>query len=238
MPPDHASAKPPLPLDVFLRQEHENILREWENLDRQTLASARELTSVVLRNNLPEILIDLADQYKSTTDKTRHIAFPQQGPRLHAQDRWELRFSLEEVVREYGLLRVVILQILSSRAGELAEGELVFLNEALDKAIVESVTTYVEKANSLLQSERERLQVTLTSITEGVISTDAEGHITFFNPAAERMSGWPKDQAIGRPVGEVLVILDETTRKTRSNARLSSIDLEAPQHSGHISRHQ
>lgn len=234
MGPDKAAGEPRLPLDKFLRQEHENILREWESLDRQTLSSAREPSSEELRNNLPEILIDLADQYESTSHKTRHIHFPQQGPRLHAQDRWEMGFSLEEVTREYGLLRVVILQILSSRAGELPEGELVFLNEALDKAIVESVTTYVEKANSQLQIERERLQVTLTSIADGVVSTDTEGRITFLNPAAERISGWPKDEAIGQPVGEVLVILDETSREERGSTTFTAIDLDDPHQSGSI----
>ncbi|MEQ8184024.1 putative bifunctional diguanylate cyclase/phosphodiesterase [Marinobacter salarius] len=234
MPPDQASAKPRLPLDKFLRQEHETILREWESLDRQTLASAREPSSEELRNNLPDILSDLADQYVRALDKTRHIDFPQQGPRKHAQHRWEAGFSLEEVVREYGLLRVTILQILSSRTGELPEGELVFLNEALDMAIVESVTTYVGKANSQLQSERESLQVTLTSIADGVVSTDTEGRITFLNPAAERISGWPKAEAIGRPVDEVLVTLDETTREIRSSTTLRAIDLDEPQQSGNI----
>lgn len=234
MPPDQASAKPRLPLDKFLRQEHETILREWESLDRQTLASAREPSSEELRNNLPDILSDLADQYVRAPDKTRHIDFPQQGPRKHAQHRWEAGFSLEEVVREYGLLRVTILQILSSRTGELPEGELVFLNEALDMAIVESVTTYVGKANSQLQSERESLQVTLTSIADGVVSTDTEGRITFLNPAAERISGWPKAEAIGRPVDEVLVTLDETTREIRSSTTLRAIDLDEPQQSGNI----
>ncbi len=234
MPPDQVSAEPRLPLDKFLRQEHETILRAWESLDRQTLASAREVTSEELRNNLPEILIDLADQYERTQDKTRHINFPQQGPRLHAQTRWELGFSLEEVAREYGLFRVVILQTLSSRVGELPEGELVFLNEALDKAIVESVTTYVEKASSRLQNERERLQVTLTSIADGVVSTDAEGLITFLNPAAERISGWPKAEAIGRPVDEVLITVDESTREICSSTTLRAIDLDEPQQSGNI----
>ncbi len=37
--------------------------------------------SAALRNNLPEILIDLADQNERTSDNARHINYPQQGPR-------------------------------------------------------------------------------------------------------------------------------------------------------------
>ena len=234
MPHNQASAKPPLPLDKFLRQERETILRDWENLDRRTLASARELTSEQLRNNIPEVLSDLADQYEHTSDKTRHINFPQQGPRHHAQQRWELEFSLEEVAREYGLLRVVILQKLSALEGELPKGELVFLNEALDKAIIESVTTYVEKASHQLQNQREHLQVMLTSITDGVVSTDTQGRITFLNPAAEQICGWPKDQVVGRPVDEVLVTLDEITQEKCESTTLKAIALGEPQQSGNI----
>lgn len=49
--------------------------------DRQVLASAQTPTSEALRNNLPEFLIDLADQNERTSDNARHINFPQQGPR-------------------------------------------------------------------------------------------------------------------------------------------------------------
>lgn len=227
MPPDQAPAKPRLSLDQFLRQQSQTILREWERLDRDTLASARKPSSAALLNNLPTILADLADQFEHSTDKSRHINFPQQGPRLHAQERWELGFSLEEVAREYGLLRVVILQTLSAQDGDLSHGELVFFNEALDQAIAESVTTYVGKANHQLHRERERLQVTLTSITDGVISTDTEGCITFLNPAAERMSGWPGHEALGQPIDRVMVTLDEATGEARECAALRAIRLAA-----------
>ncbi|MBS3805390.1 MAG: EAL domain-containing protein [Oleiphilaceae bacterium] len=237
MAPNKASGAYPLRLHEFLRLEHENILQTWENLDRSTLESAHELTSDELRNNVPTMLVEFADQYERLsrqTPQTRHINFPQKGPHNHAQQRWQLKFSLEEVTREYGLLRVAILQILAPRVGELPEGDLIFLNEALDKAIIEGVSTYVTKASSQLSSEREHFRVTLTSITDGVISTDPQGRITFLNPAAERISGWPLDEALGRPVEEVLVALNETTRETLDSVTLRAMALNEPQHSGGV----
>jgi diguanylate cyclase (GGDEF)-like protein/PAS domain S-box-containing protein len=54
-----------------------------------------------------------------------------------------------------------------------------------------------------LKAEEQRAQITLRSITDGVIATDAGGVITRLNPAAERLTGWTADEALGRKAGEV-----------------------------------
>jgi diguanylate cyclase (GGDEF)-like protein/PAS domain S-box-containing protein len=61
--------------------------------------------------------------------------------------------------------------------------------------------------------EKERAQVTLNSIGDAVICTDISGSITFLNFVAEKMTGWPRKEAAGRPVSEVLRILDDTSRE-------------------------
>lgn len=54
-----------------------------------------------------------------------------------------------------------------------------------------------------LAEEKERLRVTLQSIGEGVISTDAHARIIFMNEIAEKMTGWREEQAVGKKIGEV-----------------------------------
>jgi len=61
--------------------------------------------------------------------------------------------------------------------------------------------------------EKERAQVTLNSIGDAVICTDISGSITFLNFVAEKMTGWPRKEAAGRPIAEVLRILDDTSRE-------------------------
>ena len=54
-----------------------------------------------------------------------------------------------------------------------------------------------------LASEKERLDVTLRSIGEGVIATDVEGRIMFLNPAAEKLTGWKQEEAAGKGLNQV-----------------------------------
>lgn len=63
-------------------------------------------------------------------------------------------------------------------------------------------------SEAALGAERERLQVTLDSIADGVVCTDETGNITLMNPAAENMTGWIQDQAYGQPLEEVLHVVD------------------------------
>jgi PAS domain S-box-containing protein len=60
-------------------------------------------------------------------------------------------------------------------------------------------------------AQRERLQVVLASIGDGVIATDGDGQVRFVNAAAENFTGWTAAAVIGRPLGELLHIVDERT---------------------------
>ena len=57
-----------------------------------------------------------------------------------------------------------------------------------------------------LAAEKERLRVTLEAIADGMISTDAMGNIVFINPAAEVLTGYGSQQAMGRPVREIFAL--------------------------------
>lgn len=70
------------------------------------------------------------------------------------------------------------------------------------------ITDHVELAESLFE-EKERLRITLHSIGDSVITTDAQVRVTFMNPIAERMTGWPAAEAIGRPLSEIFRLIDE-----------------------------
>jgi two-component system, cell cycle sensor histidine kinase and response regulator CckA len=69
----------------------------------------------------------------------------------------------------------------------------------------------LRRALGQLAREKERAQITLRSIADGVITTDAEGNVEFMNRHAEGMTGWSREEAAGRPVREVFRVLDGRT---------------------------
>jgi diguanylate cyclase (GGDEF)-like protein/PAS domain S-box-containing protein len=91
-----------------------------------------------------------------------------------------------------------------------------------------------KRVEEALHRETERAQVTLASIGDGVIRTDAEGLIDYLNPVAEKLTGWSPERALGRPVSEVFRVIDELTRKPLSDPIRRALDekrvVESPGH--------
>ena len=62
------------------------------------------------------------------------------------------------------------------------------------------------------RAQREWNEVTLASVGDAVLVTDADGRVRFLNRLAETLTGWSRAEARGRPVHEVFRIVSETTR--------------------------
>jgi PAS domain S-box-containing protein len=80
-----------------------------------------------------------------------------------------------------------------------------------------------KRAEQAVFAEKERAQVTLASIGDAVISTDADGRIDYLNAVAESLTGWSIAEARGRPIADVLNLVDESPAspsKIRCCARL------------------
>ena len=63
-----------------------------------------------------------------------------------------------------------------------------------------------------LVAEKDRLVTTLQSLEEGIITTDREGRITFFNPLAEQITEWAHQDALTRPLQEVFRLSNEASQ--------------------------
>ncbi|MGH8288875.1 MAG: EAL domain-containing protein [Steroidobacteraceae bacterium] len=77
-----------------------------------------------------------------------------------------------------------------------------------------------KRAEQAIFAEKERAQVTLQSIGDAVISTDADGRIEYINPVAESLTAWTLEEARGRPIGEVLSLVNEITHEPIENPLL------------------
>ncbi len=91
----------------------------------------------------------------------------------------------------------------ATRTAELAEA-----NARLEDDILAR-----ERIERALFAEKERALVTLHSIGDAVIATDAEGRIEFLNPVAESLTGWSQEHARGLPLGRVFSVVHEHSRE-------------------------
>ncbi|HEX7982342.1 MAG TPA: EAL domain-containing protein [Duganella sp.] len=67
----------------------------------------------------------------------------------------------------------------------------------------------LKRAQQSLRAEKERAEVTLRAISNGVITTGLDGRIDSMNTAAERLTGWTQRQAFGLPLDQVLRLCAE-----------------------------
>jgi two-component system cell cycle sensor histidine kinase/response regulator CckA len=67
------------------------------------------------------------------------------------------------------------------------------------------------------RASRQLLEATLSSIGDAVLATDKEGCVTFLNPVAETLTGWPGKEAKGKHASEVLKLVDERTHEPVEN---------------------
>jgi diguanylate cyclase (GGDEF)-like protein/PAS domain S-box-containing protein len=91
------------------------------------------------------------------------------------------------------------------------------LRERIDDYVLpKTLGAVIDRANvtEALFNEKERALVTLNSIGDAVISTDVGGNVSYLNSVAERLTGWPGAEALGRPLEAVFRIIDSDTRAT------------------------
>ena len=91
---------------------------------------------------------------------------------------------------------------------------------------IESATER-KRARAALYREKELAEVTLHSIGEAVITTDNELKIKYMNPVATRLSGWDYTNVIGKPLEEILHLVNEQTRERVHSSVNECLELES-----------
>ncbi len=74
-----------------------------------------------------------------------------------------------------------------------------------------------KRAETQVFEEKERAQVTLQSIGDGVITTDSSGLVDYINPVAQDLTGWDQRSARGKPVADIMMLVNAHTRATVEN---------------------
>jgi PAS domain S-box-containing protein len=120
----------------------------------------------------------------------------------------------------------VVITALRDQAGDLRGFSKITRDMTERKEAVENSRRLLEEAAArraaeehaaAVWEERERLRVTLQSIGDGVIATDAEGRVTLLNPVAEALTGWKTGEAVGQLLPAVFRIISEQSRQPAEN---------------------
>ncbi|MEQ9407570.1 MAG: PAS domain S-box protein [Fuerstiella sp.] len=107
---------------------------------------------------------------------------------------------------------ILMLRLISK---ESATVQFVALNQRIEEMAGE--VRRRKRAEEEARRQEEALRVTLFSIGDGVISTDAECHVVMMNPVAEKLTGWLQDEAGGRPLDTIFRTVNEESRTPVEN---------------------
>jgi diguanylate cyclase (GGDEF)-like protein/PAS domain S-box-containing protein len=86
------------------------------------------------------------------------------------------------------------------------------LDNAILRNLLTQTTRAYERQMTELHAEKELAQVTLASIGDGVLATDGEGRIKYLNPVAEKLTGWERAEALGKPLPEIFHLSESEQR--------------------------
>ncbi|RMH69630.1 MAG: PAS domain S-box protein [Gemmatimonadetes bacterium] len=227
--------------DISERKRAEQSLREREEL----LTSINRNLSEGIYRSTPDARLLYANQsfinmfgYSSFEElKTESSLFlyanPQRRHELAQRIAQEGRFENEEVefIRKDGSH---FWALVSSYGVFDKTGQVRYYDGAI-KDITDR-----KLAEKALAEEKERLAVTLQSIGDAVITTDTHGHIVSLNPVAEELTGWQQEDAVGRDLNEVFLVINEQTGLPAENPVKKVLQegwiMRLPQHTSLITR--
>lgn len=89
------------------------------------------------------------------------------------------------------------------------------------------ITKYKRTQEELFK-EKERAQVTLESIGDGVVTTDVSGDIEYINPVAEQICGWSIESAEGHNFEDVFRFLEEVSRQPIESPVIQCLEKRHP----------
>ena len=166
---------------------------EWDSRSRQFIADAKvhQLYGLPLIDGHHELETWIEALHPE--DRDGSMALFRESIRNLASYEHEFR-----IVRPDGVVRRIRSEVI---AIENSEGHCRLVGSNRD-------VTEHHRLTTALYEEKERLQVTLASIADAVLTTDMDGRILFLNPVAEQLTGWSLADAQGRPHEEVFRIHD------------------------------
>lgn len=166
--------------------------------------------------------------------KAKSMAITNGGPRFYSEAEWERltasRITMMELIKgemqQDALVNYNAITQIAYQQVEAAERfMLIIFILCIVIAIVtgQSVSRAIVRSERTIESGREHLRATLSSIGDAVVTTDIEGRITSLNLMAERLTGWTESDARGQKLGAVVRFIDDATGLEAESPSLQSL---------------
>ena len=198
----------------------ETILQAWSDLCTEEVDSARHARRAELRNDLPEFLDELSKELlargEQRSDERREKATS------HGNQRWRNNWKLEEVVSDFQLLRLAILNVCRRELERpLTPTESDAICVIVDKAIKYSVVSYVANSDRALRDSETEARGTFENVAIGVAQLNSERTVLRGNRRLQELLGYEAEELAGRSLDDLVGEADQRMLLTRFDALLA-----------------
>jgi len=215
--------------DITASQIAEESLRESE---RELSGILNSLQDTFYRTDIEGRIVRVSPSVKKLLGYTPEELLGKKLGNLYVDPAQRKRF-MEELKVSGGVVRGFQAALLRKDGSEVwvSTNAQYYRDENDEVAGVEGTTrdmTKYRRTQEELFKEKERAQVTLESIGDGVITTDVSGNIEYINPVAEQICGWSLESAEDHVFEEVFQLLEESTRQPIESPILQCLEKRHP----------
>jgi len=214
------------------------LIERWRERALHVQHKVPRLHREALLDHLPEFLTQLGQSLER--QESSAIGPHTRSAHQHGKQRWEVGWSLSEMIQDYQLLRLVLLEYLDEvLARELDLREIMAVGLALDDAIAASVERYTAHRDEELRrvqaeytAQQQQVQQQLLQwkyvfehASWGVaLANPADNTLVAVNPAFARMHGYPDHDLVGQPLAIVFApesqaVFDEAIRQVHATGQ-------------------
>jgi PAS domain S-box-containing protein len=194
-----------LQLAETVTRDSDVIISHWIERARREQPDADDSRRTEMLDRLPDLV-------KAVGTALQEPHAPRSTERAHALgaehgvQRWVAGWRLEEVIRDYQILRHVIIEHLERAAGHPIP--MIFIDEIgnlLDAAVTSAAVAFVRYQEEHLRESEQRGREIIDAALDAVISIDSQSRVLEWNPQAEQIFGWKREEVLGQNLADFLI---------------------------------
>jgi PAS domain S-box-containing protein len=205
-------------LSEFIRENEENIVKEWEDFARELPTAPDDMTKESLRDHVRSMLEFIARYLQQPQQTQREIEEAKarvatvpapSAAQMHGDDRVSWGFNMDDMVAEFRALRASVIRLWEASGSSMLAGDLLRFNEAIDQVLAESIRSYTTAS----QRQARLLLAMLSGSSDHACIFDQKGKILYINRAMASAYGKPPDKVTGMAVDDLAPALAKEVRR-------------------------